>query len=65
MAANQKNIWIGFDLGGTKMLAVAYDEKWSVIGRRRRKTRGRDGSDSGMERIGSTIWSSKDLPIKS
>jgi glucokinase len=55
MAANQKNIWIGFDLGGTKMLTIAYDEKWNVIGRRRRKTRGRDGSDSGIERIGSTI----------
>ena len=55
MAANQKNVWIGFDLGGTKMLAVAYDEKWGVVGRQRRKTRGRDGSDSGIERIGSTI----------
>jgi glucokinase len=55
MAANQKNIWIGFDLGGTKMLTIAYDEKWNVIGRRRRKTRSREGSDSGIERIGSTI----------
>jgi glucokinase len=55
MAANQKNIWIGFDLGGTKMLTVAYDEMWNVIGRRRRKTRGHEGSDSGIERIGSTI----------
>lgn len=55
MAANQKNIWIGFDLGGTKMLTTAYDEEWKVIGRRRRKTRGRDGSDSGIARIGSTI----------
>lgn len=55
MAANQKNIWIGFDLGGTKMLTIAYDEKWNEIGRRRRKTRGHEGSDSGIERIGSTI----------
>lgn len=55
MGSNQKNIWIGFDLGGTKMLAAAYDDKWNVISRRRRKTRGRDGSDSGIERIGSTI----------
>lgn len=55
MVANQKNVWIGFDLGGTKMLAIAYDEDWEVVGRRRRKTRGREGSDSGIERIGSTI----------
>ncbi len=37
------------------MLAIAYDDDWKVIGRRRRKTRGRDGSDQGVERIGSTI----------
>jgi glucokinase len=55
MTANQKNIWIGFDLGGTKMLTVAYDEQWNVVGRRRRKTRAHEGSDSGIERIGSTI----------
>ena len=55
MAANQQKIWIGFDLGGTKMLTIAYDENWEIIGRRRRKTRGREGSDQGIERIGSTI----------
>ncbi len=55
MDAKQENIWLGFDLGGTKMLTIAYDEKWKVIGRRRRKTRGRDGSDNGLERIASTI----------
>ncbi|QDV65547.1 ROK family protein [Crateriforma conspicua] len=47
--------WIGFDLGGTKMLAIAYDQKWKELGRRRRKTRGRDSSDSGLDRICSTI----------
>jgi glucokinase len=55
MADKTDEIWIGFDLGGTKMLAVAYDSAWNVLGRRRRKTRGRDGSDSGIARIGSTI----------
>ncbi|WP_436717883.1 ROK family protein [Roseiconus lacunae] len=48
-------IWVGFDLGGTKMLAIAYDSDWKVLGRRRRKTKGREGSDSGIARIGSTI----------
>lgn len=55
MVGTTKDIWIGFDLGGTKMLAIAYDQNWKAIARRRRKTRGRDGSDSGVQRIGSTI----------
>jgi glucokinase len=55
MATKSKNLWVGFDLGGTKMLTIAYDENWKPIARRRRKTRGREGSDSGIERIASTI----------
>lgn len=50
-----KDIWIGFDLGGTKMYAIAFDDSMKVLARRRRKTRGREGSDNGIERIGSTI----------
>jgi len=50
-----KDLWIGFDLGGTKMLAAAYDESFKSIARRRRKTKGREGSDSGTARITSTI----------
>lgn len=53
MASNQKKTWIGFDLGGTKMLSVAYGSDWKEVGRRRRKTRGR--SDDGIQRIASTI----------
>ncbi len=55
MADQMDEIWVGFDLGGTKMLAIAYDSDWKVLGRRRRKTKGREGSDSGIARIGSTI----------
>ncbi len=55
MALNQKDIWIGFDLGGTKMLSVAYGPDWKVIGRKRRKTRGSEKNDSGIQRVGSTI----------
>ena len=56
MSADSKNTWIGFDLGGTKMLTVAYDEQWQELGRRRRKTRGRrEDSDAGIDRIASTI----------
>ncbi len=55
MAGIKREIWIGFDLGGTKMLAIAYDENWKPVARRRRKTRGREGTDNGVQRIGSTI----------
>lgn len=55
MTANQRDIWIGFDLGGTKMLTVAYGPDWKVIGRKRRKTRGGEKGDSGIDRVGATI----------
>ena len=40
-----QKVWVGFDLGGTKMLAVVFDEKLEMIGKKRRKTRekGKDG----------------------
>ena len=55
MAATEKDVWVGFDLGGTKMLTIAYQDDWEVIGRRRRKTRGRAGAESGVQRIITTI----------
>lgn len=56
MTDKTDKFWVGFDLGGTKMLTIAYDKDWNVLGRRRRKTRGgREGSDKGTVRIGSTI----------
>ena len=55
MTRGNRSVWVGFDLGGTKMLTAAYDAQWKELGRRRRKTKGRDGSDSGIQRIISTI----------
>ena len=49
------NCWIGFDLGGTKMLATVYDEDLQPLGSKRRRTRGRDDSRVEPERIGQTI----------
>lgn len=54
-AKQSDKFWIGFDLGGTKMLAIAYDQDWKELGRRRRKTKGSEGSENGIERIASTI----------
>ncbi|HMO50585.1 MAG TPA: ROK family protein [Kiritimatiellia bacterium] len=51
----KKDIWIGFDLGGTKMLATVYDEKFKPLGRKRRKTKGAEGAAAGLERVTKTI----------
>lgn len=53
--SQESPVWIGFDLGGTKMLAVVYDDTLKPLGRRRRKTKGSEGSEAGLNRIASTI----------
>ncbi|HUG18969.1 MAG TPA: ROK family protein [Planctomycetaceae bacterium] len=55
MGEKTDNVWAGFDLGGTKMLAVILDEELKPLGRKRRKTRGFEGADAGLERISETI----------
>ncbi len=52
MKKNQDDgYWVGFDLGGTKMQAVLFDRKFSAVARRKKKTRGSEGADAGVERI--------------
>lgn len=46
---------MGFDLGGTKMLAVVFNEKWKAVGRKRRKTKAFLGLETGLERIRETV----------
>ena len=46
----EQKYWVGFDLGGTKMMAVVFDaqlRRWAASGGRRRGTKGRR---SGKER---------------
>ncbi len=52
--APQDKYWIGFDLGGTKMLAAALDMKFHVVASKRKKTRG-DQTVITLERIESLI----------
>ncbi len=47
--------WMGFDLGGTKMLAVVFDRKFNAKGRARKKTKGADDSTVGTKRIIETM----------
>lgn len=53
--APKRKIWVGFDLGGTKMLAVVFDDRLKVLGRKRRKTRGSGGEQVAMDRLAETI----------
>ena len=54
-ADNEQKPWLGFDLGGSKMLAVVLNEKFESLGRKRRKTRAHEGSESVLDRIFETI----------
>jgi glucokinase len=47
--------WVGFDLGGTKMMAAVFDADFRLLGRKRRKTKGNEGAKAGMERVAQTI----------
>src|SRR4051794_22705906 len=47
--------WVGFDLGGTKMMGVVFDGQLRPLARKRRKTKGHEGAKAGRERIITTI----------
>jgi glucokinase len=47
--------WLGFDLGGTKMQATVFNEKFKVAGAARIKTKDYKGVESGVRGITETI----------
>lgn len=52
MASEQQDRhWVGFDLGGTKMLTAVYDEKLNRLSRERKKTRAHLGAEANVERM--------------
>ena len=53
--SSKSDVWIGFDLGGTKMMAIVFDSSFNVLVRKRRKTKGHEGVQSGIARIIETI----------
>ena len=53
----ERACWVGVDLGGTKMRAVAYDGKFTPKGRRRKRTKGHEGAEAGVARLIGTIES--------
>ncbi len=49
--------WVGVDLGGTKIMALVFDESFEILGRKRKKTKAYEGAESGLGRIEKTIRS--------
>jgi glucokinase len=54
-APSSKPYWIGFDLGGTKMMACVLDANYVVLGSARKSTQGAQGAAKGVKRITTTI----------
>lgn len=50
-----KKYWVGFDLGGTKMMASIFDAKFKVYATSRTKTRGQEGPEAVLQRLKQTI----------
>ena len=58
-ASKNERCWIGFDLGGTKMMAAVFDDELNILGKKRKRTKG-DGSRSTQERMVDAIASALD-----
>ncbi|MGD1010521.1 MAG: ROK family protein [Candidatus Aminicenantales bacterium] len=55
MKNSQRSYWLGFDLGGTKLMATVFDRDFRIVASRRAKTKGAEGTAGVLERIQSTI----------
>ena len=55
MGTEKENCWVGFDLGGTKMLAKVFDDDFKVLGSERKKTKGNQGAESGLQRMADAV----------
>ncbi|MGQ9661488.1 MAG: ROK family protein [Kiritimatiellia bacterium] len=53
--AETNGFWVGFDLGGTKMMGAVFDGRFKVLARQRRKTKATRGVNAGIQRIVATI----------
>ena len=53
--AKNGEYFLGFDLGGTKMLATIFDADLNVIASEKKKTRMETGQDEGMKRVAACI----------
>ena len=57
---SDERYWLGFDLGGTKMMATVFDAGFKIIGSQRTKTKGCEGAKDVLDRIVKTIKDAAD-----
>ncbi len=55
MTLQEEACWVGFDLGGTKMLGVLFDNQFRPLARKRKKSKGHEGELAGLQRISQII----------
>lgn len=55
MTSSKQKLWAGLDLGGTKMLAKVFDEKFRELGKAKMKTEGHRGMKAGLKRMATAI----------
>lgn len=51
----KKQVWVGCDIGGTKLMVAVYDERFGTMARVRKKNKAGLGAKAGVTRIGDTI----------
>ena len=54
-SSSTRKYWLGFDLGGTKMLTQIYDSTWTVVAKERKRHKTGAGAKVGVDRIVSVI----------
>lgn len=57
---HSRDVWVGFDLGGTKMYAVVFDENLKPLAKARKKTKGFEGMEQGLKRVHGVIQEALD-----
>lgn len=56
MASDAQTVWIGFDLGGTKMLAAVFDDNLKPLARKKRSTKASSSLADGLDRMKKTAY---------
>ncbi len=54
MKRSKRRLWLGFDLGGTKMMAAVFDQDFRILSSSRAKTKGVEGAAEVLKRIQET-----------
>ncbi|HUJ71612.1 MAG TPA: ROK family protein, partial [Verrucomicrobiae bacterium] len=54
-SSSKSRYWLGFDLGGTKMMATVFDKDFNIVAYRRKKTKDAKGAKGVLARIVETV----------